>query len=113
MCPTALVGIKTKVEPTSVKGARLDPNWIHTMNKEISALERNNTWELVPPKAGQNVVGCKQVFWLKEDGTVECYKDRLFAKGCQQREGYDFDVTYGHVAKAAMIRTMLLIAVYW
>lgn len=44
----------------------------------MTALKKNNTWELVPPQARQNVVGSKWVFCLKEkaDGTIERYKDR-------------------------------------
>lgn len=53
------------------------------MCDEYMALERNNTWSLVPPMPGGKSIGCKWVFKIKEkpDGTVHKYKARLVAKG--------------------------------
>lgn len=54
-----------------------------TMEKELSALHKNNTWVLVLRPADVNVVGSKWVYRtkMKEDGSLDHYKARLVAKG--------------------------------
>lgn len=65
------------------------------MQEEISALEKNGTWDLVMLPQGKQVVGCKWVFKVKylADGSVERYKARLVAKGYTQEPGIDYDET--------------------
>jgi hypothetical protein len=59
-----------------------DKNWENAMDVEYSALMKNRTWHLVPPKKGRNVIDCKWVFKIKtkSDGSIDCYKARLVAK---------------------------------
>ena len=52
-------------EPTNISAALSDPNWKQAMESEFLALMRNNTWHLVPPVSGQNLIDCKWVFRLK------------------------------------------------
>ena len=49
---------------------------------EYDSLMENNTWDLVPPPEGKNIVG-NRVFKVKRDaeGSVQRYKARLVAKG--------------------------------
>jgi hypothetical protein len=56
------------------------------MDTEYSALLQNKTWQLVPPRAGINVIDSKWVFKVKKnsDGSIERYKARLVAKGFRQ-----------------------------
>ncbi|KAK9134759.1 hypothetical protein Syun_014089 [Stephania yunnanensis] len=68
--PKALVvqspyALATQLEPKSVKAALQDHNWHTAMVDEISALNKNHTWTLVPPTFSMNPVGCKWVFKLK------------------------------------------------
>ncbi|KAK8949005.1 hypothetical protein KSP39_PZI005721 [Platanthera zijinensis] len=51
------------------------------MLEEMSALDKNNTWELVQLPKGKTVVGCKWVFSVKQNsqGLVERYKARIEA----------------------------------
>ena len=59
------------------------------MESEFLALMRNNTWHLVPPVSGQNLIDCKWVFRLKRkaDRSIDRHKARLVPKGFkQQRE---------------------------
>lgn len=73
------------IEPTSYKEASEDANWIEAMNKELTALQHNKTWDFVPK--GKKTIGCKWVYRIKKnaDGSIERYKARLVAKGFTQR----------------------------
>ena len=53
------------------------------MDKEIEALEVNNTWTLVHLPPGKTAIGCKCVYRIKylPDGSIERYKAHLVAKG--------------------------------
>ena len=63
-------------EPSSLAEAQGDPKWVAAMNLEHQALLRNQTWHLVPPPQGKNIVGCKWVYKVKRkaDGTIDRYK---------------------------------------
>jgi len=51
--------------PTSVQEALKDENWIQAMNEEMSALERNETWEIVERPKDKKAVGCRWVYTVK------------------------------------------------
>ena len=36
------------IEPTFVKEACKDENWVKAMNEELDQIEKNETWDLVP-----------------------------------------------------------------
>jgi len=69
-----------------VKAALGDARWVSAMDKEHNALMNNQTWHLVPPPKGKNIIGCKWVYKVKRkvDGTIDRYKARLVAKGYRQ-----------------------------
>ena len=46
-------------EPTYVSQALKNPLWHNAMSEEIIALLNHAIWELVPPVASQNIIGCK------------------------------------------------------
>jgi histone deacetylase 1/2 len=100
-------------EPTTLAQAIKDPNWRSAMHEEFSALLRNETWTLVPPVCGSNLVGYKWIFRIKRnsDGTVTRYKVRLVAKGFHQRPGLDYHETFSPVVKPTIVRLVLSIAV--
>jgi hypothetical protein len=55
----------SETEPPTYQLASKYPKWCTTMDEEYSALQRQQTWSLVPPPLGKNIVGCKWVFKLK------------------------------------------------
>ncbi|PRQ56213.1 putative RNA-directed DNA polymerase [Rosa chinensis] len=98
--------------PNKVQDALGDPNWRKAMEEELEALQKSNTWQLVPPPQGKKAVGCRWVFTVKHnaDGSVIRYKARLVAKGFTQTYGIDYDETFAPVAKMTTIRVLLSIA---
>ena len=72
--------------------------WKDAMDKEIKALESNQTWETVTLPIGKKAIGCKWVFKvkLKANGTSERYKARLVAKGYNQKFGIDYQFIMRH-----------------
>jgi hypothetical protein len=100
-------------EPQQHQEALSDQKWKNAMDIEFSALLKNPTRHLVPPKSGANVIDCKWVYKIKRkpDGNVDRYKAQLAAKGFKQRYVIDYEDTFSPVVKAATIHIVLSIAV--
>lgn len=101
-------------EPTSYNEAKGISEWEEAMQEEISALNKNCTWELVPKPKNVAPVTCKRVYKLKKktDGTIDRYKARLVARGFSQQYGLDYEETFSPVAKMVTIRTIISLAAY-
>jgi hypothetical protein len=99
-------------EPRTFSQAVKSPLWREAMEKEIEALEKNDTWSLISLPPNKKPIGCKWVYKIKyrSDGTIERYKARLVAKGFTQIEGLDYHETFAPVAKLVTVRTLLSIA---
>ena len=82
------------------------------MNAEFLAIQKNNTWVLVPSSPSHKVIGCKWVYKVKllPDSSVESYKARLVAKGFHQTHGLDYCETFSPVVKPTTIRVVLTLA---
>nr|KAJ0186503.1 hypothetical protein LSAT_V11C900486210 [Lactuca sativa] len=108
-----LAAIVTHDEPKKFHQAVKDDRWKKAMQREITGLEENNTWELtlLPPR--KKAIDSKWVYKIKykPNGEVERYKARLVAKGYTQMEGVDFHDTFAPVAKLVTVRVLLTIAV--
>ena len=63
-------------EPETFSEAAKDLRWIEAMNKEIQALCKNETWDLVPTSPRKKAIGCRWIYEVKyhADGSVNRYK---------------------------------------
>ena len=95
--------------PNSVELALADPKWAQAIQEELEALQKNNTWRLVPLSERKKLVGCKWVFSMKYkvDGSIDRYKARLVAKGFTQTYGIDYLETFSSIAKLNTVRVLL------
>jgi hypothetical protein len=104
--------ITSTLEPTTNEQALSDPKWCEAMRTELTALENQKTWSLVPLPPNCRPISSKWVFRIKyqSDGSVERYKARLVAKGFTQIEGLDYHETFAPVAKLTTVRCLLALA---
>ncbi|KAL5562447.1 hypothetical protein UlMin_032194 [Ulmus minor] len=78
-------------EPTTYEEAikrRQAKKWKEAMKEEISSLQKNAKWKLVPRLKDQKIVDCKWIFKIKEGASKSKsmrFKTRLVAKGFTQR----------------------------
>ncbi|KAL0367866.1 UNVERIFIED_CONTAM: Retrovirus-related Pol polyprotein from transposon TNT 1-94 [Sesamum radiatum] len=86
--------------------------WRKAMEEELAALERNQTWELMPKPNNVKPISCKWVYKIKHhtDGSIERHKARLVARGFSQQYGLDYDETFSPVAKLTTVHVLLALA---
>lgn len=79
------------------------------MDVEMTTLEKNNTWDLVPLPKGKHPFGCKWVYTLKYKsyGSLDWYKACFVAKGYTRVYGVDYLDTFASVAKLNIVRVLL------
>lgn len=99
--------------PKTYRSALHDPNWSLAMREEFDALQSNNTWSLVSPPPGANIISGKWVFRHKfnSDGSLSRYKARWVVRGFCQEHGIDYEETFSPVVKPSTIRLVLSLAV--
>lgn len=93
--------ISSNKEPSTFAQASKDQRWVDAMDKEIRALEENQTWVVSNLPSDKTVVDCKWVYKVQyhSNGSIERFKARLVAKGFTQIEGLDFHDTFAPVTK--------------
>ena len=110
-----IVSLNTTIIPNTVSEALTKREWKDAMREEMSALEKNKTWEIVERPKGKNIVDCKWIFTLKykTDGSLERHKARLVAKGYTQTYGVDYQETFAPVAKMNTVRILLSLVAHY
>lgn len=100
------------IEPVNWQEALKEPVWQEAMKEELSAIERNQTWELVNLPAAKHPISVKWVFKVKRqpDGSIVKHKARLVARGFLQKEGVDYTEVYAPVARMETIRLVIALA---
>ncbi|MCO5567934.1 hypothetical protein L7F22_021630 [Adiantum nelumboides] len=79
----------------------------------MDPLYGNEMWELMPLPKGKKPIGCSWLYKVKHNsnGSVSKLKARLVARGYAQTYGIDYDEMFAHVAKMAIIRAIIAIAI--
>lgn len=82
------------------------------MEYELTALELNKTWTIIPLPTGKHTIGCKWTYKIKykQDDNIHRHKVRFVAQGYTQHEGIDYTDTFSPVAKMSTIKMLLAVA---
>ncbi|GKB28856.1 putative reverse transcriptase, RNA-dependent DNA polymerase, LTR copia-type gag-polypeptide [Tanacetum coccineum] len=73
--------LNKSVEPTCLKYALSDPNWVEAMNNEIEDLNRNNTWTECDLPFGRKPIRSK---WICHVVKMKVSDNRYLIKGQKQ-----------------------------
>lgn len=103
--------ISSTSEPENFQEAVKIPEWRSAMEAELTALDQNKTWTIVPLPTGKHSICCKRTYKIKhkQDGNIHRYKARLVAMGYTQHEGIDYTDTHSPVAKISTVKMLLAI----
>lgn len=95
--------------PLSYKSSGNDPNWSGAITEEKNALSKNGAWILVDRKMaeGKRIITCMWIFKIKGNGV---YKDRLVARGCQQKDVLDIEDKFSPVVDTTNLRMLFALA---
>lgn len=99
-------------DPMHFEEVKKHDKWRITMDREIQAVEKNNTWELTYLPIGAKKIGVKWVYKtkLKENGEVDKLKACLVAKGYVQQQGIDYTDVFAPVARMDTVRMIVALA---
>nr|GFA67212.1 hypothetical protein [Tanacetum cinerariifolium] len=91
----------SKMKPTSVAQALLDPDWVEAMQEELQQFQNQRVWVLVELPEGKHAIGTKWILKNKRNarGIVCRNKAQLVAQGHRQEEGIDYNEVFAPVAQ--------------
>ncbi|KAL4324380.1 hypothetical protein GQ457_11G032480 [Hibiscus cannabinus] len=110
--PLEYVIVVNEGEPQSFDQAMEDDHkeeWLKAMQEEMQSLHENQTYDLVELPKGRRALKNKWVYKLKTDVSNKKprHKARIVVKGCNQKEGIDFEEIISPVVKMPSIRVVL------
>ena len=86
--------------------------WQKAMDDEMTALNDNDTYDLVTPPEGRKIVGGKWVYAVKNGPNgEETHKARYVAKGYSQVAEIDYQETFAPTARMSSVRMLMQRAV--
>ena len=99
--------------PRSYEEAMVDDEWRASVEDEVNAMIRNDTWYETELPKGKRAVTSRMIHTIKylANGKPERKKTRLVARGYTQVYGEDYLDTFAPVAKLHTIRIILSLAV--
>jgi hypothetical protein len=81
--------------------------WKAATDDEMLAHSANGTWRLVDLPKDRRAIGCRWVFFKKDDGR---YKARLVVQGFSQVEGVEYQETFSPVIRSESIKLLMAVA---
>ena len=85
-------------------------HWECAMQEEMDSLHKNGTWDLCQLPKGRRALTAKWIYKRKEGiPGVEAarWKARLVVRGCNQKEGVDYNEVFSPVVRHTSIRVLL------
>ena len=88
-----MTNVMNVAEPLNYEQAKDKEEWMTVINEEYNSVMRNKNWELVELPKDKIPIGSKWLFKykLKDDGSIDKFKEILVAKGYSQQDGIDFE----------------------
>ncbi|KAL9250769.1 Retrovirus-related Pol polyprotein from transposon RE1-like protein [Drosera capensis] len=82
------------------------------MNKELHALSKTRTLDLIDLPVGKSLVGCKWVYKIKteSDDTVERHKAQQIARDFTQDYSIDYEETFAPIVRITSVRSLFAVA---
>jgi hypothetical protein len=108
----ALMRNTSDAEPSSFEEADKLQLWKDDMLEEYKSIIKNNVWDIVRRPKDKLVVSSKWIYKFKHvaNGSVEKFKARFVARGFTQKEGIDYEETFGPVARYTSIQAIISLA---
>nr|KYP48895.1 Retrovirus-related Pol polyprotein from transposon TNT 1-94 [Cajanus cajan] len=98
--------------PICFEDAVKSTKWRQTMEDEIVAIEKNDTWKLVELPNGAKKIGVKWIYKTKlnEHGEVDKFKAQLVAMGYSQNHGIDYNEVFAPIARMDIVTMVITLA---
>ena len=77
----------------------------HLEWRQMNALSKNRTWDIVDLLKENKSVGCVFAIKYKLDGGIKRYKVRLITKGFTQTYGINYHLTFAPIARINSIQS--------
>jgi hypothetical protein len=103
------------LKPISFPKVVVDKKWKLSMLKKMDYISYNWTWQLYELPPGKKPTTTRWFYKILNgsSGKPSKFKARLMAKGCEQKEGLDFQETFTLIIKWITIRSMIALVAHY